>query len=564
MKSISNYINESLQMNLFEAFSNKDVEKAITLIRSLVRKYQHGSLKHMIPVEIDGVEMSTLLCMANSMERMVGINFNKNDKSTGVYSITLWTGFDECNRASQAFINGDTSQTFKSTSYSMLQYNIVHTLNAVIDILNGSAPDMALAKLPKQFESAELDEPATVCEGWIDNYNNLDKILAQKASTKGKIGYLKLLLSRPTKQTTQDMLDDIQGRINKLEQEPAETKSAPTAKLTSAKAVRQANVERVNNWWEQQFQEYKVGNQTGKQKIADMEHLIKLMCVKESYRLPLCIFAGAPGIGKTYNITTILKSVFGPAGVRGSKGMWDMRQGGKTTGTALYQALFNCRHEGDILVLDDCDKSLTDEDALNLLKGATDSSQERQVSWSIGGGAATPIAMDMREYEEYYQELLKIYHDDASIPFSKMPGERTKGENTEYFLPKSFFFNGKIIIATNKGLGDIEKALRSRGHNVDLTMSTVEYVDILEEIAPKLKDVDKQYIEPALAFLKELAEKVMAEEERGNKIPFEVSIRTFRKICLDYEFFCDLPEAQLKAKIMRSLRDEFSEALACK
>lgn len=54
--------------------------------------------------------------------------------------------------------------------------------------------------------------------------------------------------------------------------------------------------------------------------------------------------------------------------------------GGSISAVGLYQSLWNMRN-GGLIYLDDADAVFRDEDALNLLKIATDSSKERLISW---------------------------------------------------------------------------------------------------------------------------------------------------------------------------------------
>lgn len=53
---------------------------------------------------------------------------------------------------------------------------------------------------------------------------------------------------------------------------------------------------------------------------------------------------------------------------------------GTCTAVGLFHALWNMRN-GGVVYLDDCDAVFRDEDALNILKVATDSTRERLISW---------------------------------------------------------------------------------------------------------------------------------------------------------------------------------------
>lgn len=49
--------------------------------------------------------------------------------------------------------------------------------------------------------------------------------------------------------------------------------------------------------------------------------------------------------------------------------------------TGLYKTLYEYRHPGSVIVLDDADSIFTDEIALNLLKTACDTTRRREISW---------------------------------------------------------------------------------------------------------------------------------------------------------------------------------------
>lgn len=86
------------------------------------------------------------------------------------------------------------------------------------------------------------------------------------------------------------------------------------------------------------------------------------------------IVSGPPGLGKSFTVENELRK-HDPNG-----DTWRVSKGyAKATG--LYKLLWEFRHPGNILVFDDCDSIFEDMIALNLLKGATDTSKRRQVCW---------------------------------------------------------------------------------------------------------------------------------------------------------------------------------------
>lgn len=111
-------------------------------------------------------------------------------------------------------------------------------------------------------------------------------------------------------------------------------------------------------------------------------------------RLRSLIVSGPPGLSKSW---TIKKAVDesgrlrhdgmldvgggGPMEVDGMRtnGWYDWISGGCSE-VGLYRALWNMRN-GGVLIFDDCDGIFRDEDSINLLKIATDTTKERLVSW---------------------------------------------------------------------------------------------------------------------------------------------------------------------------------------
>lgn len=111
---------------------------------------------------------------------------------------------------------------------------------------------------------------------------------------------------------------------------------------------------------------------------------------------------GGPGVGKTHTVEQILETA------REEKGTQYEVIRGAISAINLYKVAWRNRHAGNVIVLDDADGIFNDEDALNILKVLTDSSERRVVSW--------------------LKESAALKEDD---------------------IPQSFEFNGSMIFISN-------------------------------------------------------------------------------------------------------------------
>lgn len=137
---------------------------------------------------------------------------------------------------------------------------------------------------------------------------------------------------------------------------------------------------------------------------------------------------------------------------------------GFSTAKGLYRTLWE--NNGKLVVFDDCDSILKDANALNLLKGALDSSGERWISWNA---------------------------------------EAKFGDD----LPRKFLFTGRIIFISNKNQEDIDDALKSRSLRVDVSMTRSEVVERMSVIAFSdsfIPEISAEFKRDAISFIDEVKE----------------------------------------------------------
>jgi len=159
--------------------------------------------------------------------------------------------------------------------------------------------------------------------------------------------------------------------------------------------------------------------------------------------IPSMIVYGAPGVGKSH---TIMKALDAKQ-EQDDEFYVDVIKG-SVRAPGLLQALFKARL-GGVVVLDDSDSIFNDEDALNMLKAALDTSEVRNISWRKESAWLLPLA------------------EDQGVSISDI---------------KDFVFEGSVIFITNINLkkraeskdkmADHFQALISRSLFIDLTMDS--------------------------------------------------------------------------------------------
>lgn len=139
---------------------------------------------------------------------------------------------------------------------------------------------------------------------------------------------------------------------------------------------------------------------------------------------------GASGIGKSYNVIKRLME---------ADDMGDCNYhylNGKCTTLGLYQAMWNAREVGSILLMDDVDV-FDNEDKLNLLKAGLESDDERIITY--------------------------------------MSSSRVLADNG---IPTQFDFRGKIVFITNKDLVKISESTSALSPHVDALMTRGAFIDL--------------------------------------------------------------------------------------
>lgn len=144
------------------------------------------------------------------------------------------------------------------------------------------------------------------------------------------------------------------------------------------------------------------------------------------------VCSGPPGMGKSYPVEKKLHA---------SEAEFQIIKG-HASAKGLYETLYKHSDDGSILVLDDADSIFGDEKALNLLKAALDTTEERVLSWITGSAFGEAVGDDERS------------------------------------IPTRFVFNGTLIFITNLDFDAmIEKGNRVAKH-LEAIMDRTPYVNL--------------------------------------------------------------------------------------
>ena len=239
---------------------------------------------------------------------------------------------------------------------------------------------------------------------------------------------------------------------------------------------------------------YDEKSETESEKINQLDDDLKIDIFKsiELYTIQVArgksnslIVTGDAGIGKTQTVKDTLSSL----GM--VKDVHYYFATGTATTAGLYEVLFLNRSK--LIVFDDCDDVFKDSDSVNMLKGALDTYEEREVSKLTKGNTFNSMGMDAQDIQQSYEETGK--------------------------LPNKFGFLGQVIFISNLAESKFDKALLSRSLHIDVHLNKKELFDRMKEIMRKLSpDVDMTKKEEALEYLTHIT----------NNYPtkFDMNIRT--------------------------------------
>ena len=197
------------------------------------------------------------------------------------------------------------------------------------------------------------------------------------------------------------------------------------------------------------------------------------------------IISGDAGIGKTQAVRDTLSSL----GM--NKDVDYYFATGTATTAGLYELLFKNRSK--LIVFDDCDAVFKDPESVNILKGALDTYDVREISKLSKGNTFDSMGMTDEEINQEAESSGK--------------------------LPNKFDFIGQVIFISNLPEDRFDKALLSRSLHVDVHLNKTELIERMRTIMRRLApDVEFEKKAEALDYLTQICDTYPTK--------FDLNIRT--------------------------------------
>lgn len=459
-------LQEICEAMLTEAVSCKDFERAKDLMSSYFSKRKIYFKKGVSETIVDGQKYYSTFAFNTGANRAASVCWKMNGSGYDVDTITFYKNAELA--IYSYFWNEPIVCDAVITNEGM---SLAKLLPLIADVLTGKT-DVKPKAIEDALYSANESLTDSITESALDVKKEKDKVRRQlrKAELAGDEAAVR----------------ELTQRFNSLKNEFEAAKAT-----VSGPARVSVSEEQDLSMFEEKIRP------TPEQRFKDMLYYVNM--VLKGMR-PSAVICGAPGVGKTFRITKLIQS-------RGYK-MFDnyMVMKGKCTPAALYQTLFEYSNENDLLLVDDADSVVQDDDAINLLKAALDSSDHRYISYAT---SKAPLASEA------------VVEMKPDLPWD----QDSKGR---WCYPKNFEYKGRMIIITNLQAGMFDTALRNRSILCDLEFTPQESLEIVESLidvlgGPHLGMAAKK---DSLKYLKHMLEANM---------PVEISCRSFIIVAELYE-----------------------------
>jgi hypothetical protein len=418
----------------FENFEFKDIKKVVDLITAYFVS-NIGEIDVMPGMENVSQSGETLLGVRWLKTDGTSVRLNwTTDISTGVYSIDFFSTADELFNGS-----GKTDFTIYTNGAS-----VAVILPIVVEIMTSGNFSVS-SDLAKKLMASTLEEGLSYRMGNVKYFFEALSPDEREEMKKRKNKLQNIIYTR--KETDREDFEDLKAEfaaINKALRQDTAIVTNVDLKFKKGVATRTILSD------EEQAAQDKIDDETDDPKAAfeDMDNYLQMVIDGIQNSLLLC---GAPGIGKTFRVNKKLKQNGYTYKTEQNASGNMMLIKGKATPLAFYTVLYEMRDKGNIVVIDDADSVIgpkAPEDIINILKAATDSSDVRTVS---------------------YRTSKDLFDSDGNS------------------MPKSFDFNGAVIIITNYRAGQVDTAIRNRAFLMDMNFSTESLLKIIKELLPHIE-----------------------------------------------------------------------------
>lgn len=197
--------------------------------------------------------------------------------------------------------------------------------------------------------------------------------------------------------------------------------------------------------------------------FEDIKTLTKFVAQGGSKSLIVC---GMGGIGKTYEVTSTLRKIYGEPGAK-----YTYHSGAKISPRSFYSAVFR---ERDMLqVWDEADSILKQDDTVMMLKPALDTSGKPAMEY-----VTNTLPMTGKNEAEIRDYCLQCDEADTLV-YTNNPNKLKEGEMV---FPSKFYFDGQMIFISNMRATEIEEAIKSRSIFLDVYLSATDVMNRMKTI----------------------------------------------------------------------------------
>ena len=438
---------------LTEAFKTSDVEKALELITSLLKKHITTGivmpLVGFVTTKVKNQTCRTKQFMVIDKDkplntRLFQFNWLINSQNAEIYSVDMFKSIDIC----------FTGVGKSDLTIHTLGSSIVTVLPIIWTVMNTG--DYSLSK-KEAMKLAETTRPDGVKEslciiGGVKYkiFENVDlgvindTFMLEAGLSDDAKAYKKAVQNaasdaynhRNDSPEAKERFKTLYGEYQKILD--AIKGGATTVAEIQLSVLKGQQVEIVETKEEAEF-ENEIPRKDPRAVFKEMHQYVKMVTSGKRHGVLIC---GAPGVGKTYNVTHLLEK---EGYVEGHN--W-CTLNSKCSPRQLYLTLYEYQRHGDIVLIDDCETLIgkkASDDATNILKAALDTNprpEGRLVTYGVAG----PLK-----------------------------------DNDDNPVPKTFYYNGSVIILTNYRAGSCDSAIRSRCFVQDIDFTPEDALKLIQD-----------------------------------------------------------------------------------